>query len=1434
MGNGGTYQPGVASASNATVKSGGTNTYTDSGNVLKVSYFIRDNGTGIEFGDNAVHIANFLNAPSITNQQYGVSAGDLNGLDFPDLNGAGMPGDLNGLVFPELSKGAGMPGGGMGRTRFNRLRRAGVLGATRIINEWSANPANGVQMDWVVTLPGQYTMLNLPQYLASLGADRAWVSTVDSTGNAMDNPGCPRTAIPANTATGAAMVAACDFRDLPIELTLMPYNRDERTTQATAPSGTLVAGGQPPPPPAPKTSLAKVANVITFGGNSVLGQRDANVNADLGQPFGWVEAKLTPQKDPGVCDWSGPDSSSPSASAAANLSMVCSSAATVIGGNAPVIGFAAWSRKVAANPNASYGRIVEHSYRGARASGPVPSAPGMPTSLRATAGDAQVGLSWTAVSGATRYTVYYSTSTIGDLTAAGVSSVSVTGTGAMVTNLTNGTPVFFRVTASNAVGESPASAQTSATPAAPTTAPGAPTNLRATAGNARVEVSWTAVSGATRYTIYYSTSMISDLTAAGVNSVSVTGIGTTTTTVTNLTNDTLYYFRVTASNAVGESPASAQTSATPTAPPGAPTGLRVTAGNGQMTVSWAQVSGATRYTVYYSTSTFSDITASTVISVSANGTSATITGLTNGTQYYVRVIASNAAGESAASAQISATPAVAPGAPTNLRATAGNAQVEVSWTAVSGATRYTVYYSTSMIGDLTAAGVSSVSVTGTGAMVTNLTNGTPVFFRVTASNAIGESAASSEASATPQVPAPDAPTGLSPSAGDRRVTVNWTAVNDATRYTVYYSQSTISDITAAGVNSVSTTTGTSAPITGLDNGRQYYFKVTATNAGGESVASSEASATPQVPVPTGLSLTAADAQVAVSWTAVTDATSYTVYHSTSPITSLTAAGVTAVANLTGTTTTVTNLTNGTQYYVRVTATTRVTAITAGGESAASSEASATPQAAVSVPGAPTNLGATASPFGEQVTLSWTAVNGATGYKVYYSQSSISDITASTVISVSANGTSATITGLTNDTQYYFKVTATNAVGESAASSEASATPQVPVPDAPIVLRATAGDARVRLTWTDTRSTWSNTMYYSTSPISDLNAAGVNSFNSISSRTVTGLTNDTLYYFRVTGTNGRGEGPASAQTSATPVALPGAPTNLRATAGGAGGQVTLSWTPVDGAVSYTAYYSTSPISSSSLPDTWTRILTGNTIALSDLTSGTLYYFRVTATNASGESPASAQASATAVALTVPGAPTLDRLTAGDSVFGVRWSPAVLPNSVSFHTIYSSSSPISDLTAAGVRSQRSFVRASGLGAWFDSVNASNDRRRYVRVTATNAAGESPASAQMSVIPRAAAVLDAPTNLRVTANNDRLVTLSWTAVSGVGVVYQVAYDTSPISDSGVTNNASNVSPQTTTTIDLNIRMPLARYVYFRVRAINEAGRGPFSADQVFVTVP
>ena len=635
-----TFQPGVTS-SNPTLRSGGNTTYVDSGNVLKVSYFIRDNATGIEFGDNAVHIANFLDRPSITNQQYGIASGDLNGFDFPDLGGTGLP---NGAALSTIQRG-----------RFNLLRRADVLGAKRIINEWSVNPANGVEMDWVVTLPGQYLMLRLPQYLASLGADRAWFPTVSSAGSPLENPQCPYTA----RGTGPSRVEACDFRDQPLELEYVAYNREE--FQGEADTGTLVVSPQPPTASA-TTYLPNVANVITFGGNGVLGQSDANVNANLGQPFGWLEAKLRPRSGntPRVCAWSSTQDgvSAParplSATAGRALTMDCTVARAATG-EVPVIGFAAWSRQVAANPDASYGRIVEHSYG---------TAPGAPSGLALAAGNAQVVASWRPAPGATSYTLYYSQQPISNLNAPGVMKVeNLSSNWHIVTGLTNGIQYYAVVTATTAGGESAPSNAASATPQV--SVPSMPTGLSATAGDSQITVNWTAVPGATSYTIYYAPSPVSffiasgviDLAAAGV--MKVENLSGASHTVTGLTNGRRYYVRVVATNAGGGSPASNEASATPQVPaPGAPSGLSVTAGAAQLAASWtAPPGGAMGYNLYYSQSPISDLTAAGVVKVAnLSGTSHTVTMLPSGTQYYVVVTAINAGGESAASNEASATP----------------------------------------------------------------------------------------------------------------------------------------------------------------------------------------------------------------------------------------------------------------------------------------------------------------------------------------------------------------------------------------------------------------------------------------------------------------------------------------------------------------------------------------------------------------------------------------------------------------------------------------------------------------------------------------------------------------------------------------------------------------------------------------------------------
>jgi predicted phage tail protein len=254
------------------------------------------------------------------------------------------------------------------------------------------------------------------------------------------------------------------------------------------------------------------------------------------------------------------------------------------------------------------------------------------------------------------------------------------------------------------------------------------------------------------------------------------------------------------------------------------------------------------------------------------------------------------------------------------------------------ATGYNIYKSTcsgceAAPAALTVAGGKGVSTSGT---VTGLTNGTRYYFLIQATNAGGHSPSSAEVSTVAGLPA--APTNVTVSSGNGSATLHWTASALATGYNIY--KSTCSGCEAAPVAlAVAGGSSTSGTVTGLTNGTRYYFLIQATNAGGHSPSSAEATTVAGLPAaPAGVSAVpgAAVGSVTLSWTASALATGYNIYKAT--CSGCEAAPVAlAVAGGNSTGGTVTGLTTGTKYFFVV------QAVNAGGHSPSSNEASAVAQ-----------------------------------------------------------------------------------------------------------------------------------------------------------------------------------------------------------------------------------------------------------------------------------------------------------------------------------------------------------------------------------------------------------------------------------------------------------------------------------------------------------
>ena len=379
--------------------------------------------------------------------------------------------------------------------------------------------------------------------------------------------------------------------------------------------------------------------------------------------------------------------------------------------------------------------------------------------------------------------------------------------------------------------------------------------------------------------------------------------------------------------------------------------------------------------------------------------------------------------------------------------------------------------------------------------------------------------------------------GVGVAPGNAQLVVTWTAVDAATGYTVQWmsgSQGYNTGDRQAPVTSGSTTRYT---IPSLTNGTEYTVRVIATRTGAtDGPPSDEMTGTPRVPPPPppppvtdlaqvmGVGVVPGNAQLVVTWTAVSTATGYTVqWMSSGQGYNI---GDRQATVTTGSTTryTIPSLTNGTEYTVRVIATR--TGATDGPPSA---EVTGTP---FTTPGAPQHL--SGEPGDAQVMLTWDAPSSDGGSAILRYEYAIDD--SGTWIDAGLD-LEETVPGLTNGQQYAFEVRAVNSAGPGAPARTA-ATP-LGMPSVPESLTATGGDGEVVLEWTEPADDGG-------SPVTGYEyryAAGQAVPEDVTWRdagteltaTVSGLENETRYTFEVRARNRVGPGETSG-TTALPLRL----------------------------------------------------------------------------------------------------------------------------------------------------------------------------------------------------------------------------------------------------------------------------------------------------------
>ncbi|APJ04522.1 fibronectin type III domain-containing protein [Silvanigrella aquatica] len=1013
-----------------------------------------------------------------------------------------------------------------------------------------------------------------------------------------------------------------------------------------------------------------------------------------------------------------------------------------------------------------------------------------------------VTLQWNASNGngAVNYNIYRSTSLpVGTSSGAICSNV-------IINSCTDNSVIpsevyYYLITATNAVNT-----VTESSPFIVTTLPNNPTVLNAVASDGTVVLTWPQSSGAgspslITYLVQRSRSLVGGYqNVSGCDNISNSSL--TCTDIVPVVDGNPYYYKVTALTAGNIS--STPSPVTAVVPITKISSISVISAVSSITLSWSGAVGASSFAVYSSLSAAGS-------SPSNGGTN---TGCTSspcvfsaslGQIYYYTIVANNSGVNSSASttsneysAEVHVTPIKTVKAQTN--------QVYLEWTSVANATNYTIYYS-STPGTAISGGVIGCNANLVlSCTVAGLTNGQTYYFAIVITKSVGGIYNGTEELA---VPLGNFDIISLSSTNLTTASINWSSSLGATSYDISYGTS--SGVYTITLPTVSSSVTLPYSFSGLTAGNLYYVMVIAKNAYGSVIANSEKQLLMRAGIPTGLSISSVTSTAAsLLWNVLNGNpnVTYNIYRSTINSSPFVANPSTAVCNILSTNSpnNVCNdslITENTNYYYVITSSNLV------GESSRSSTVSTT-TALATAPSFSTTTNITPT----SMTLNWNSApnNGTVIYRLYRSSSSSSGPWIGP-INVPSSALTFSDLGLTENTNYYYKVTALNNAPNAIALDSSVLSISTALSTIPTFIEPATNvtSNSITLNWNSAPHNGSMiySLYRSTSGTTGPWEGPINVPSSSKTFTDTNLFENQIYYYRVSARNSL-SGASDIFSAATEVttAIITIPKFISSASNITANSLKLNWNilPNNGKVTYILYRSLTGILGSFGSPIFEKDSVTSYLDL-NVSENTNYYYQLTVINeAPNSSPIySSIFQVTTDIATSPGSISVTNVTS--SSLNISWS-SVPSNGLVTYNLYRSTTGADDSWGTAINKNKST-------SFYSDSSLSENTNYYYMVSATNNSGVTNFKSSSYLVTTAISTL--PTFITsATSVSATSVQLSWNKLPNNGKVTYNLYRST--SGSNGTWGSSIIVPSSATAF-LDTGLNENTIYYYSLTAINNA---------------